>query len=154
VTLLEYPHTPSKGGGGPQKPFSWLSEGVGAVFTTNTEAGEIACVLHLKIPNVPTLCIMVLVQVPALKRYPRSDCQGPRRAPLVVTSCWRYLLILVVAEVFGAPLFGCLLWSQAEFPQRSNRRVSSCPISSDTSSWERSKLRRFASSPVPCQAST
>lgn len=29
-----------KGSGGPQKPFSWLSEGVRGVFTTNTEAGE------------------------------------------------------------------------------------------------------------------
>ena len=32
----------------------WLSEGVRGVFTINTEAGEIACVLHPKIPNVPT----------------------------------------------------------------------------------------------------
>jgi hypothetical protein len=27
---------------------------VRGAFTINTEAGEIACVLHLKIPNVPT----------------------------------------------------------------------------------------------------
>jgi hypothetical protein len=43
-----------KGSGGPQKPFSWLSEGVTGVFTINTETGEIVCVLHLKVPNVPT----------------------------------------------------------------------------------------------------
>ena len=43
-----------KGSGGTQKPFSWLSEGVSGIFTIHTEAGEIACVLHLKIPNVPT----------------------------------------------------------------------------------------------------
>jgi hypothetical protein len=41
-----------KGSGGPQKPFSWLSEGVKGAFTINTEVGEIACVLHLKIPNL------------------------------------------------------------------------------------------------------
>jgi integrase len=44
-------HIYQKGSGGPQKPFSRLSEGVRGVFTINTEAGEIACVLHLKIPN-------------------------------------------------------------------------------------------------------
>jgi hypothetical protein len=40
-----------KGSGGPQKPFSWLSEGVRCVFTINTEAGEIACVLHTPYPR-------------------------------------------------------------------------------------------------------
>ena len=33
---------------------SALCGGVRAAFTTDTEDGEIACVLHLKIPNVPT----------------------------------------------------------------------------------------------------
>jgi len=41
-----------RGSGGPQKPFSWLSEGVRDRFTTDTENGEIACLLHLKITNV------------------------------------------------------------------------------------------------------
>jgi hypothetical protein len=35
--------------GGPQKPFSWLSEGVRGVFTTDTEAGEMICIPHLHI---------------------------------------------------------------------------------------------------------
>jgi hypothetical protein len=35
-----------KGSGGPQKPFSSLSEGVRHVFTTHTEAGELVCVLR------------------------------------------------------------------------------------------------------------
>ena len=30
-----------KGGGVPQKPFSWLSKGIRGVFTINTEIGEI-----------------------------------------------------------------------------------------------------------------
>jgi hypothetical protein len=51
VTLQEYPGI-RRGSVGPQKPFSSLSEEVRGVFTINTEAGEIACVLHLKIPNV------------------------------------------------------------------------------------------------------
>jgi hypothetical protein len=38
-----------KGSGGPQKPFSWLSEGVRGVFTINTEAGEQACIPHFHI---------------------------------------------------------------------------------------------------------
>jgi hypothetical protein len=43
-----------RGSGGPQKPFSWLSEGDRRLFTINTETGETACVLHLMITNVPT----------------------------------------------------------------------------------------------------
>jgi hypothetical protein len=43
-----------KGNGGPQKPFSSLSEEVRGGFTIDTETDETACVLHLKIPNVPT----------------------------------------------------------------------------------------------------
>ena len=33
-----------EGSGGPQKPFSWLSEGIRRVFTISTEAGEKTCV--------------------------------------------------------------------------------------------------------------
>jgi hypothetical protein len=51
LTLLEYPPI-RRGSGGPHKPFSSLSEGVRAVFIVSTESSEIACVLHLKIPNV------------------------------------------------------------------------------------------------------
>jgi hypothetical protein len=53
VTLLEY-FPIRRGSGGPQKPFSSLSEGVRDVFTVSTESSEMACVLHLKIPNVST----------------------------------------------------------------------------------------------------
>jgi hypothetical protein len=53
VKFLEYLFT-RRGSGGPQKPFSSLSEGVGGVLTVSTESSEIACILHLKIPNVPT----------------------------------------------------------------------------------------------------
>jgi hypothetical protein len=35
-----------RGSRGSYKPFSWLSEGVSAVFTISTEYNEIACVLH------------------------------------------------------------------------------------------------------------
>jgi hypothetical protein len=38
-----------RGSGGPQKPFSWLSEGVRGAFTINTETGEMARVLLPKI---------------------------------------------------------------------------------------------------------
>jgi hypothetical protein len=48
VTFLEYPIY-QKGSGGPQKPFSWLSEGVRGVFTINTEVGEETCVPYLHI---------------------------------------------------------------------------------------------------------
>ena len=51
VTLLEYLPI-RRGSGGPQKPSSWLSEGVRAVFTVSTAPSEIACVLHLKITNL------------------------------------------------------------------------------------------------------
>jgi hypothetical protein len=36
-----------RGSGGPQKAFSWLSEGVRGVFTNNTEASERPCVPYL-----------------------------------------------------------------------------------------------------------
>jgi hypothetical protein len=36
-----------RGSGGPQKLFSWLSEGVEAVFTINTEVGEETSDLYL-----------------------------------------------------------------------------------------------------------
>jgi hypothetical protein len=35
--------------GGLQKPFSWLSEGVKGIFTTDTEAGEETCISHFHI---------------------------------------------------------------------------------------------------------
>jgi hypothetical protein len=53
VRVLEYRST-RRGSGGPQKPFSWLSEGVRGVFTINTEAGEKACVPHLLILGAPS----------------------------------------------------------------------------------------------------
>jgi hypothetical protein len=42
-----------RGSVGPQKPFSWLSEGVKGVFTINTEIGEKTCALHLHILGAP-----------------------------------------------------------------------------------------------------
>jgi len=48
VRFLE--HLPiRRGSGGPQKPFPWLSEGLRAVLTINTEAGEMTCIPHLRI---------------------------------------------------------------------------------------------------------
>jgi len=48
MTLLEYLPI-RRGSGGPQKPFSSLSEGVRGVFTINTETGEESCVPNLHI---------------------------------------------------------------------------------------------------------
>ena len=42
----------SESPGGPQKPSSWLSEGVRGIFTINTEVGEKSCVPHLHILGV------------------------------------------------------------------------------------------------------
>jgi hypothetical protein len=53
VTLLEY-RPLLLGGGGPHKPFSWLSEGVSGMFTMNTETGETVCVPHLHIRGTPS----------------------------------------------------------------------------------------------------
>jgi hypothetical protein len=49
VTLLEYDTRIRSGSRGSQKPFSSLSEVVGAVFTINTEIGEVTCIPHLHI---------------------------------------------------------------------------------------------------------
>ena len=54
VTLLE--HLPiRRGSGGPQKPFSSLSEGVGGVFTVSTESSERTYVPHLHILRAITM---------------------------------------------------------------------------------------------------
>jgi hypothetical protein len=45
VRFLKHPLY-QKGSGGPQKPFSWLSEGVKEAFTINTEAGEQTLIPH------------------------------------------------------------------------------------------------------------
>jgi hypothetical protein len=52
-------HIYQKGSGGRQKPFSWLSEGVGGIFTINTEAGEIAYVLHTSTSSVRPHALVV-----------------------------------------------------------------------------------------------
>jgi hypothetical protein len=52
VRVLEYLRSIRRGSGGPQKPFSSLSEGLRGMFTIDTEDGEIACVLHLKFTKV------------------------------------------------------------------------------------------------------
>jgi hypothetical protein len=54
VRFLGYGAPIRKGNGGPQKPSSWLSEGVRDVFTINTESSEMACVLRPMITNAPT----------------------------------------------------------------------------------------------------
>ena len=48
VKFLEYLFT-RRGSGGPQKPFSSLSEGLRGIFTIITEAGEMTCVPYLYI---------------------------------------------------------------------------------------------------------
>jgi hypothetical protein len=53
--------TPSIGSGGPQKPFSSLSEGVGGVFTIDTEDGE-RLVSPLHILGI-TMCSWLVVRV-------------------------------------------------------------------------------------------
>ena len=60
MTLLEY--TPLLlGSEGPQKPFSWLSQGIRAVLTINTELGEMTC-FPLHIPGT-TMCLWLVVRV-------------------------------------------------------------------------------------------
>ena len=52
------PITIRRGSGGPQKPFSWLSEGARGVFTINTEAGEQTLFPHLP-SSVPPHVLVV-----------------------------------------------------------------------------------------------
>ena len=59
--FLEYP-SPLKGSGGPQKPFSWLSDGARGVFTINTEAGEQTLFPHPH-PRCPLMCWWSVVRV-------------------------------------------------------------------------------------------
>jgi hypothetical protein len=65
VTLLEYLPI-RRGSGGPQKPFSWLSEGVRAVFTINTETGEMTCIPHLPILGATPMSFVLLTVVLAM----------------------------------------------------------------------------------------
>jgi hypothetical protein len=50
------------GSGGPQKPSSWLSEGVRCIFTICTETGEETCIPHLHILGT-TMCSWLVVRV-------------------------------------------------------------------------------------------
>ncbi len=66
VKFLEYPYYIRRGSGGPQKPFSWLSEDVRDVFTINTEAGELTLVPHLHILGT-TMCSWLVVRADILQ---------------------------------------------------------------------------------------
>jgi hypothetical protein len=57
VRFLEY-HLYQKGSRGPQKPFSWLSEGGRDVFTINTETDEKTCIPHLHILGAPHVLVV------------------------------------------------------------------------------------------------
>ena len=61
VRFLEYPSI-RRGSGGPQKPFSSLSEGVRGIFTISTEVGEITLCPYLHILGVTTMCSWSLVR--------------------------------------------------------------------------------------------
>jgi hypothetical protein len=52
-----------KGSGGPQKPFSWLSEGIKGVFTISTEYSEMICIPHLHILGAIPMSSWSLVRV-------------------------------------------------------------------------------------------
>jgi hypothetical protein len=58
VRFHRYP-TIRRGHGGPQKPTSQLSEGIGAVFTISTEISEKACVPHRHIFEATTSLVVV-----------------------------------------------------------------------------------------------
>jgi hypothetical protein len=60
--LLNTPSSIRRGSGGPQKPFSWLSEDVRGAFTINTEAGEETSIPHLHILGA-TMCSWLVVQI-------------------------------------------------------------------------------------------
>jgi hypothetical protein len=68
-----------KGSGGPQKPFSWLSEGVRGMFTINTEAGE-RLVFPTSTSSAPPPCPRGLVAAGAggysLGTSPRNVCRN------------------------------------------------------------------------------
>ena len=61
MTLLEYLPI-RRGSGGPQKPFSSLSEGVRGVFTINTETGEESCVPNLHILGATPMSSWLVVR--------------------------------------------------------------------------------------------
>jgi hypothetical protein len=73
VRFLEYPPI-RRGSGGPQKPFSWLSEGLKEIFTINTETGETTCVpLHIL---RTTVCSWLVMRVNIVWTFPRNGCRN------------------------------------------------------------------------------
>ena len=92
--FLEY-RSIRRSSGGPQKPSSWLSEGVGCVFTVSTESSEIVRVLYLlilgAIPHVLVGSWCKLLARETMQRVQRYreqaeqalllECQPSREAP-------------------------------------------------------------------------
>ena len=71
------------GSGGPQKPFSWLSEGVRALFTVNTETGEMTCVPtpHPRDHHVLVGNWCELLARESMQRVQRNGEQAKARCP-------------------------------------------------------------------------
>src|SRR5215217_2159463 len=63
------------GSGGFQKPSSWLSEGVGGVFTIHTEIGEMTCV-PLHIPRTTMSSWLAGTGGYSLGPLPRNVCRN------------------------------------------------------------------------------
>jgi hypothetical protein len=59
---------------------SGLWGGVRAAFTVSTESSEIACVLHLKIPNVPT-CGRDTVKRKVREEHEKEEVADPTLPP-------------------------------------------------------------------------
>jgi hypothetical protein len=59
---VRLPQPIRRASGGPQKPFSSLSEGIKTMFTINTEVGEKTFIPHLHIPGT-TMSSWLVVRV-------------------------------------------------------------------------------------------
>jgi hypothetical protein len=69
-------HPTRRRSGGPQKPFSSLSEGVRGIFTVSTEPGEIACVLHILILGTTMSSWVAGAGQYCLGPFPRNVCRN------------------------------------------------------------------------------
>ena len=90
MTLVEYLPI-RRDSGGPQKPFSSLSEGLGEIFTVSTESSEKTCDLHLHQLFTPINSSEgtdggEAPRVGAVGRVGRSEEKGP---PSALTSIIR-----------------------------------------------------------------
>ena len=82
-----------RGSGGPQKPFSWLSEGVRSVFIVSTESSEKTYIPYLHNLGT-TMCSWLVVRAEVKScvfcSFPQEELTSLHCSIEATSSAWRF----------------------------------------------------------------